>query len=196
VFLEAVGDVALATQAEIGVFSYHDGVVPLRELGPHGDDEIWDVGAVDASRISGGSTKSARALNHVFGLIEKRRAELSEEGIPVRAAFVVVLTDGHANDAPADTQAAIAKRKQLEARKDVRVFGIAVGEQADMVQLNELCGPPLALAGMSSFDHLWKWIFQTARTATATRPNDEIEMSNPIAGPANETGFAKHWLRY
>jgi uncharacterized protein YegL len=186
----AVEDVRMQTGAEVAVVAYDGRIWDLRRFGPLQPGEVWEL-EIDISEIGGGGTKTARAQNHAYELLERRREELSEEGVPVRATLVVVLTDGYANDHPDDTRAAIATRKGLEARGKFRSFGVAVGDQVDMAQIGELCGHPFVLAGGFPFSELWEWVYQGTLTASMTGAGKKIPLPDPYAEPDNETGFAK-----
>lgn len=186
----AVEDVRLQTGAEILVIAYDSRVLVLRRFGPLQRGEIWEFG-IDVSEIGGGGTKTAKAMNYAYGLLEARRLELIQEGVPVRATLAVVLTDGYANDHPDDTRAAIAARKELEVRGGFRSFGVAVGDQVDMAQIKELCGQPFVLAEGNPFDKLWEWIYQGTVVGTVTGPGKKILLADPYAEPGNDTGFAK-----
>jgi uncharacterized protein YegL len=158
--------------------------------------EVWHIDA-DVSKLGGGSTKTAKAVNFAFDLLEKRKAEHTEDGTPVRAQVIVVMTDGHANDSPEDTRAAVARRIELEKRSasrkggDFGIFGVAIGPGADMELLSQLTGgEPLVLADLkSSFKRFWHWVYKLTRVASQTHIDEEIDIPNPRAEPDNPDGW-------
>ncbi|MFO0888308.1 MAG: VWA domain-containing protein [Isosphaeraceae bacterium] len=189
-------DVLFRQNVEYAVIGYGSNAVVLRHFGPFqpdGDGEIWE----DANAVGPDGTMSAAALLLAFQLLDSRKAELAELGVPCKAKFCVLLTDGRATDSDHAYADACLKRVQRErADKFFKVFGVAVGGAVDFAKLEQLVGQPVALDGLK-FSQFWNWIRQSAVQASRTKMGEAFELPNPFASPGNqETGFAKdpRWI--
>jgi uncharacterized protein YegL len=117
---------------------------------------------------AGGATPLGAALNIALDQLAEQKAAYKEAGLEYYRPWLFVLTDG----APTDREvfAAAADRvRQAEASRGVSVFGIGIGEGANMTRLKELSAQrtPLRLDGLS-FREFFSWLSASLGAASAS----------------------------
>lgn len=104
-----------------------------------------------------GGTPMGAAIHLALDEITAQKSAYRSAGLEYFRPWLFVITDGHPTD---DTFEAAADRvRSAEEAKGVSVFGVGVGEQADLAALGRLSTvrKPLMLRGYS-FAEMFKWL--------------------------------------
>jgi uncharacterized protein YegL len=115
-----------------------------------------------------GSTPLGQALDLALDELEQQKGAYRAAGLEYYRPWLFVLTDGQPTDG-ATFAAAAARVKEAEAKRHVSVFGIGIGEAADLKHLEELSAQrqPLRLAGLS-FREFFSWLSASLGSASAS----------------------------
>lgn len=117
-----------------------------------------------------GATPMGGAIKLGLDSIEKRRAEYKSRGATAYAAMMFLITDGRPTD---DVRSAAERAHTLEAAKKLNLFCIGTKE-ADFEQLGMISPPGRAPAQLAAgkFRELFKWISDSLRSTTNSRPEE------------------------
>ena len=114
------------------------------------------------------------AVNTAIDMLDKRKDEYRQSGVSYFQPWVVLMTDGDAND---DYLSAASRLKQLGDTKKATVFVVAIGDQVNMSKLGQFCPsdrPPLRLSGLK-FKEFFAWLSQSQQGVTKSVPGEKIE---------------------
>jgi uncharacterized protein YegL len=162
VFCQEIKDDELAAKrAEIAVITFGGEprlVVPFtegRDLKPQ-------------QLTASGATPLGQALNLALDDLEQQKGAYRRAGLEYYRPWLFVLTDGRPTDEEIFAVAADRLRK-AEDKHHVSVFGIGIGEGADLRHLEELSTQrkPLRLAGLS-FREFFSWLSASLGSASAS----------------------------
>jgi uncharacterized protein YegL len=127
---------------------------------------------------AGGATSTASAVDFAIDLVEDRKDEYDEIGIPFYRPWIVLITDGASTDGRQQMDDASVRVHQAEEGKHLAFFSIGV-EGADMDELNRL-GPRVALPldGLN-FIELFKWLSDSMGRVSGSRTDEEVSLPAP-----------------
>jgi uncharacterized protein YegL len=118
--------------------------------------------------IPSGNTPLGSALTLALNQLESRKAEYKQAGLEYYRPWLFVLTDGEPTDG-AEFDAAAQRVRAAEAARGVSVFGIGVGDAANLDKLGQLSAKrtPVALKGLS-FREFFGWLSASLSTASSS----------------------------
>lgn len=175
-FFQAVRNDEMARiAAEIAVVSF--GSTALR---------LVDFASIDRQTIPelvpGGYTAMGAGVGLALDMLEQAKRIYSENGLDYYQPWLVLMTDGTPEgEAPAVTEAAIARCQDLVRRRKLTVFPIAIGHDANVPALSRF-SPNLEPLRVESahFQHFFSWLAKSINV---------VSMSNP--GDAQSAGFGE-----
>jgi uncharacterized protein YegL len=118
-----------------------------------------------------GNTPMGGAIQEAIQLLEARKNEYKRNGVSYYQPWLVLMTDGAPTDGPIFESAA-QNLKQLAEEKKVTVFGIGIGNRADLQQLSKCCPsnrPPKRLKGLK-FKDFFQWLSQSLSKVSQSTP--------------------------
>jgi uncharacterized protein YegL len=145
-------------------------------------DLVQDFTTVDGLQApelrAGGSTSTASAVDFAIDLVEERKHEYDEIGIPFYRPWIVLITDGASTDGSQQMDDASVRVHQAEEGKHLAFFSIGV-EGADMDELNRLSQrEALPLDGLN-FKKLFQWLSDSMGRVSGSRTDEEVSLPPP-----------------
>lgn len=118
--------------------------------------------------VPSGNTPLGGALHLALDQLAARKAEYKQAGLEYYRPWLFVLTDGEPTDGPAFTTAA-ERVRAAEGARGLSVFGVGVGDAANLQKLQELSAhrQAVALKGLS-FREFFGWLSASLGTASAS----------------------------
>lgn len=137
-----------------------------------------DAMAFNAPHLAAdGMTPMGDAVRIALTKLEEQKARYRANGIAYNRPWVFLITDGQ----PTDTgweQAAEQCRIAEQAGK-LLVFGVGVGQDADLQKLAKFCSrPPVRLQGLK-FRELFLWVSASTRSASKAAQGTNVQLPPP-----------------
>jgi uncharacterized protein YegL len=136
-----------------------------------------------------GNTPMGAAISEAIKLLESRKNEYKKNGVSYYQPWLVVMSDGAPTDDDVFTDAAENLKKQSEDKK-ITVFGIGIGDQADLEELAKFCPsnrPPKRLKGLK-FKEFFQWLSQSlSRVSQSTPGTTQVSLPPPDGWAAIES---------
>ncbi len=122
-----------------------------------------------------GATPLGSALNVALDQLDSQKAAYRQSGLEYYRPWLFVITDGAPTDGAVFDNAAERVRR-VEAAKGVSVFGIGVGQAADLDKLSRISAQrqPMPLSS-TNFSEFFKWLSASLSVVSASQghgPND------------------------
>lgn len=142
---------------------------------------VSEFGTVDAFQppllAAHGDTPMGEAIERGLDLLQVRKAQYRENGIPYFRPWVFLITDGDPTDKWKRAAKAISEG---ESRKQFAFYAVGV-QTADMSVLGELSvREPLRLKGIQ-FSALFRWLSSSLSSVSRSNPGDAVALANPAA---------------
>ena len=162
-------DELTALRADIAVIAFHHEHQVVRQFGEHVDFSKSELRAA-------GGTRMAPPVNTALDMIENRKAQYREAGIPYYRPIIMLITDGRPeHDRPRDIEAVAERVKAAENSKSVTFFSVGT-ESADMEALARLSHlPPKTLMG-TNFVQLFQWLSNSITAISQSQMGDEVDL--------------------
>ena len=156
-------------RADIAIIAFNHEHQVVREFGQHVD---FSKSQLKAS----GGTKMAPPINAALDMIDARKKQYRNAGIPYYRPIIMLITDGRPEHDTTNQMDTVAKRiKEAERNKNVTFFPIGT-ESADMEALAELSNlPPKTLKG-TNFIELFQWLSNSIAAISQSQMGDEVEL--------------------
>lgn len=128
--------------------------------------------------VADNDTPMGQAVMTGLKLLEDRKSDYRQAGVPYFRPWMFLITDGLPTD---DVSAASRAIKQAEASKSLSFFGVGV-DTADMNELAKMSArPPLHLNGLS-FPQMFLWLSSSLKSISRSTPGQAVPLPNPT-GP-------------
>jgi uncharacterized protein YegL len=128
--------------------------------------------------VADNDTPMGAAVMTGLQLLEDRKRDYRQQGVPYFRPWMFLITDGIPTD---DVSVASRAIKQAEASKSLSFFGVGV-ETADMIELAKLSSrSPLHLNGLS-FPQMFLWLSSSLKSISRSTPGQAVPLANPT-GP-------------
>ena len=162
-------DELTSMRADIAIIAFHHEHQVVRNFGQHVDFS-------KASLQATGGTKMAPPINTALDMIENRKAQYRENGIPYYRPIIMLITDGRPqHDSLSDMEKVAQRVKEAENKKNVTFFPIGT-ESADMDELSKLSNlPPKTLQG-TNFVALFEWLSNSITAISQSQMGDEVDL--------------------
>ena len=156
-------------RADIAIIAFNHEHQIVREFGQHVDFSKSQLTAF-------GGTRMAPPINAALDMIDARKKQYRNAGIPYYRPIIMLITDGHPEHDSQEQMAAVGRRiKEAERNKNVTFFPIGT-ESADMTVLAELSNlPPKTLEG-TNFIKLFEWLSNSISAISQSQMGDEVEL--------------------
>ncbi len=180
-------DPILANAVELGVvaFGQHTTTERLVDFGPIRDYKLPQF------TITGATPLCELLMKSVADIAQRQHVLRQDCDQDIRQAWLFMFTDGGATDS---NRLLAAQRARDEAtRRNIAVFLIGVGENADLEFLGKLAQPkrrPLRLAEVEDFAKFFRWLYVSLRKKSTSQPDEEFELPDPINGDDQTPGWA------
>ena len=164
-------DELTALRADVAVIAFNQDHQVVQRFGETLDH---DATVLNAS----GGTKMAPPINMALDMIEARKAQYREAGIPYYRPIVMLITDGHPDhDDPKDLERTAERIKTAEKEKRLTFFSIGT-ESASIVELRKLSNlPPRTLRG-TNFTKLFEWLSNSITAISNSQMGDDVDLPN------------------
>ena len=162
-------DELTSMRADIAVVAFNSEHQVVRNFGEHVDFSQPTLQAA-------GGTKMAPPINTALNMIEQRKLQYREAGIPYYRPIVMLITDGRPEHDTAQDMAEIAQRiKAAENSRSVTFFAIGT-ETANMDALAALSNlPPKTLRG-ANFAELFQWLSNSITAISHSQLGDDVDL--------------------
>lgn len=167
---ELADDRLAAKRVDIAVITFGDHV-----------DTVCQFGTVETFQppllAAKGGTPMGEAVERALDLLDARKAQYRQSGVPYYRPWMFLITDGAPTDEWKRAARAVA---DAEHRKQVAFYAVGV-ERADMDLLGELSvREPLHLKGLA-FAELFRWLSSSLSSVSRSSPGAAIALANPAA---------------
>ena len=162
-------DELTSMRADIAIVAFHHEHQVVRNFGQHVD---FSQARLSAS----GGTRMAPPIDTALDMIEKRKIQYRDNGIPYYRPIIMLITDGYPeHDSSTDLEKVAKRIKEAERKKNVTFFSIGT-EQADMKTLANLSSlPPKTLRGVN-FVALFEWLSNSITAISQSQMGDEVDL--------------------
>jgi uncharacterized protein YegL len=173
---EVLGDSLAARRVDIALVTFGEKV----ELALTFTDAY---GFAPKPLAAGGPTPMAAAIVLAAKILEDRKADYRQIGVPYYRPWVFLFTDGAPTDLPHEWQLACETVRQGEAQGKFTFYAVGV-ESADVAKLKEIspARSPLKLRGLA-FREFFKWLSNSQGRVAHSRPGENIALP-PATGDA------------
>ena len=167
-FCRSVFDDEIARySAEISVVTFGGNVRRVADFGP--------VERMPQLTIyAGGETPMGAAVREALVVLEKRKSEYQRTGVDYYQPWLVLMTDGRPTD---DVEVAVARVASLVGQRQLSVFPIGIGADADMGTLGRFSPgrSPLRLRGLE-FKKFFGWLSRSVQRVSASTPGEAVPL--------------------
>lgn len=121
-----------------------------------------------------GTTHMGSAINKGLDLIEQRKQQYKDNGVPYYRPWLFLITDG----APTDSWKSAAKRvRQAESDRKLSFFTIGVqgAKMKTLKQIAPVNRPPMMLKGLN-FQDLFLWLSNSVAQVSHSKPGDQLAL--------------------
>ena len=161
--------VALAS-VELCVTSFGGTVESLTDFATLDKQDVCQITTVRKG------TPMGHGVNLALDLLENRKKEYQETGVDYYQPWLVIMSDGKANDMRTVDEAA-SKTTALEDQRKLSVFSIGIGDDADMDILCKFSKkrPALKLQGLK-FSEFFGWLSASVSTVSRSQPDETVKL--------------------
>ncbi len=161
---QCLKDDALRRGLDIAVVSFSSDVHILQEFAPV-TDMITPVLEAD------GQTSMGAGLTVAMDMLERRKAQYREIGIPYHRPWIFMISDGAPND---EYAAAFSRVSQMQQNKKLELWAVGVpGYEKEI--LTSLTMRVIALDDGLNFASLFEWLSSSLSTKSRSNPGDSVK---------------------
>lgn len=157
--------------AEVSIITFGGGVNCIEDF-----SNIERQNSNHNLRATGG-TPIGEAVNMALDLLEKRKQEYKDKGVDYFQPWLVLMTDGQPNGSMAELERAINRTNTLVNNKNLTIFPIGIGSDADMNVLKRFSPKrkPLRLNGLK-FREFFQWLSKSVSQTSQSIPGENIPL--------------------
>ena len=130
-----------------------------------------------------GETPMGEAVNLALDCLEQRKKEYRAKGVDYFQPWLVLMTDGANNGAPAEFERAVSRTTELVNSQKLTLFPLAIAsedEQSEQAALDTLkrFSPkrtPLKV-GSAKFSQFFQWLSQSVARTSASIPSEKVQL--------------------
>ncbi len=124
-----------------------------------------------------GLTHMGLAINKALDLLQERKSQYRDNGIPYYRPWVFLITDGSPQgEEQTVIEKATARLKEEEENKRVAFFAVGL-EDADLESLRKIAiREPLKLHGLN-FTEMFIWLSNSMQKVSQSRPGEQVPLS-------------------
>ena len=123
-----------------------------------------------------GSTPLGAGMRLALTLLQSRKDELRDRGLPYYRPWIVLISDGAPNDPGWEQAAAAAVTAEQQNRVVVYPIGVKGADLATLARFSSR--PPLMLRELA-FNDLFAWLSASLQTVTQSQPGDKLQLPAP-----------------
>lgn len=161
---QCMADDALCRSLDVAVVSFSTGVTVLQEFTP-----VTQL--VPLALEADGQTAMGAALTVAMDLLERRKAQYRELGIPYHRPWIFMITDGGPND---DYVAAFQRVNELQQRKKLELWAVGVPGY-DREILAAITKRVIELDAGLNFAGLFEWLSTSLSTKSRSTPGEAVQ---------------------
>ena len=161
---QCLKDDALRRGLDLAIVAFASEVRVLQEFAPV-TDMITPVLEAD------GQTSMGAGLTVAIDMLERRKAQYKEIGIPYHRPWIFMISDGAPND---EYASAFAKVNQMQQAKKLELWAVGVpGYEKEI--LTSLTKRVIALDDGLNFASLFEWLSSSLSTKSRSNPGDSVK---------------------
>lgn len=124
-----------------------------------------------------GLTHMGLAINQALDLLQERKSEYRDHGVPYYRPWVFMITDGSPQGEAQDVlDNAIGRLRQEEDNRRVAFFAVGI-EDADIASLRQITvREPVKLKGLN-FNEMFIWLSNSMQKVSQSRPGEQVPLS-------------------
>jgi len=137
----------------------------------------------DVSELTAyGGTPMAKAVNMALDCLEKRKQEYQETGVDYYQPWLVIMSDGRPNNAPAQMETAISRTNDLVNNNKLTVFPVLFGEKPDGKKVLQKFSPKRQVLRLSGwkFSEFFEWLSKSVSKTSVSMPGEHIPL-DPVS---------------
>lgn len=125
--------------------------------------------------VAHGSTPLGEGVNMALDMLETRKQEYRDKGVDYYQPWLVLMTDGNPNGDPAALERAVARATELAGKKNLTVFPLAIGLNADTKLLERFAGENgvMRLNGLN-FRDFFSWLSRSVSAVSVSMPGEFV----------------------
>ena len=123
------------------------------------------------------------ALTQALDLLDARKQSYRKAGVPYYRPWLFLVTDGEPQgEEPAVLEGAVKRLHADAGAKRVAVFAVAVGDEANVPELQRIAGKtPLRLKGLA-FKELFQWLSASMQRVSQSKVGEQVALPPPDWG--------------
>lgn len=173
-FYDAIrSDETARYSAEICIVTFNDKAECVLDFG---NIERQDIPELRAK----GDTFMGEGVNLALDLLEKRKEKYRKAGVDYYQPWLVLMTDGEPNGNVAQWAKAVSRTVNLVNNRNLTVFPIGIGNEADMSKLNSFSPKRSALKLKDlRFTEFFEWLSKSVARVSRSTPGESVSL-DPI----------------
>ena len=174
---ELAKDDLTLSRAEISIIAFNNTYSVVQHFGDEIDYENSEL-------MASGGTRMAAPLQEALNMLERRKQQYRQHGIPYYRPIVMLLTDGKPeHDTPQELEAVADRIKAAQRENHLTFFAIGTAT-ADMDTLNSLSTSPARRLEGTRFVELFQWLSNSITAISQSTINERIQL--PSTDPWSE----------
>ncbi len=164
---QCMADELLCRGLDIAVVGFSTDVQVIQDFTPITHMEVPRI-------IADGQTSMGAGLNVAIDLLERRKGQYKELGVPYHRPWIFMISDGAPND---DYEAAFARVCDMQKQKKLELWAVGVsGYEKDI--LTSLTNRVIELDANLNFAGLFEWLSTSLSAKSRSKPGDAVSYEN------------------
>ena len=167
---DLINNPTTSNRVELALITFGSVVDVVRDFSPAYEFIVPDLNAH-------GATAMGTAVELGLDLIDKRKLDYKNQGIPYYQPMVLLFTDGYPSD---NWQTPVNRLHKECALRNIRFIAVGL-ESADMSFLNRIAPPgtkPVLLKELR-FSEMFHWLSSSMDTVSLSDPNEYVDLPDP-----------------